>query len=228
MELERIAGSEEFPEAVRKRARAVALSAKGVDHKEAGRIAGLGARHDRGKDEAKRIAGPFEPEADPSGVAYVSVDDVLARRQTRTREAAARDGTGATGEWVFHSVAHVEFDGEVAVPGARSQGVCYAAVFACLVENGLTVRHVVVVTDGEERLKEAADGLLSGWPHDSYLDYYHVRENLSGRLGRIFRPGKVVDPTVEPERSENGRVKKSSIARVTRSQSHLREVVAMI
>lgn len=43
MELNRIADSEEFPEAVRKRARAVALSAANVDHKEAGRVAGLGA-----------------------------------------------------------------------------------------------------------------------------------------------------------------------------------------
>ena len=69
-------------------------------------------RHDRGKDPRKAIAGPFSAEADASRVVYVSVDDVLTHRQTRSRDAAERRGDRRPGEWIFHSVAHVEADGE--------------------------------------------------------------------------------------------------------------------
>ena len=185
-------------------------------------------RYNKGKHPRKQIVCSAEAEADPSEVVYVSVDDVLAHRQTRTRDAVERAGGERPGERIFHSVSHVEADDAVYVLEARKQSVCYALTLACLLENGLEGREVVLFTDGEESLKEIADDVLSSWPHNSYLDYFHVKENIASRFSRAFRPGKVIDDTVEPERFKNGKVKKSSIAKITRSKYHLREVISMI
>ena len=83
-------------------------------------------------------------------------------------------------------------------------------------------------TDGEESLREGVETAFADWPHQMWLDYYHVTQNLKGRLSMALRPGKVVDDTVKPERFKNGKVKKGSVKRITRSKYHLRVLKACL
>lgn len=181
--------------------------------------------------EGRDISSPCLLEADPSRFVYVSVDDVLTHRGTRMRM-VRKNGRwvqrSEAGDWIFHSVARIDADGLSLVLEARAQAAMFAQVLAALLANGLQDRTIVFFTDGEESLREGAEAVFSGWPHVLWLDYYHVLENLKGRLSSALRPGKVVDDTVEPQYFKNGKVKKSSIARITRSRYHLREVMSRL
>lgn len=111
---------------------------------------------------------------------------------------------------------------------AKTQELAFSYVLAFLIKNGLTDRYLVFFTDGEETLKTIPDRMFKNWPHVHYMDYYHLKERLSEIFSRAFKPGKIVDDTVEPEYFKNGKVKKSSIEMITRSQYYLRTLISIL
>jgi len=177
------------------------------------------------------IEAPFLLEVRAGAFAHVYLDDVLVHRQTRMR-LVRRNGQWVTrsqvGDWIFHSVARVEADGLAIILEARSQAALLAQVLAALLANGLEGRTLVFFTDGEESLREGVEATFADWPHQMWLDYYHVTQNLKGRLSMALRPGKVIDDTVKPKRFKNGKVKKSTVKRITRSKYHLRVLKACL
>ena len=183
------------------------------------------------KEVEYQIHGTFSFESDLSQVCYICVDDVLVHRQNRAK-LVRKNGKWVVrevlGEWIYHSVGYVEYDDKIYLMEAPTQEKIYARILAFLLKNDLQDKYLVIFTDGEEALKKQANEMFKYWPHQLYLDYYHLKENLEERFSRIFRPGKIIDDTVPVEYFKNGKVKKSSIQWITRSQYHLRTVISML
>ena len=59
--------------------------------------------------------------------------------------------------------------------------------------------------------------------HRLLLDWHHINERCLEAFSKIFKPGKIIDPEQEPVRFKNGKIKKSSIVKITRSKFYLRE-----
>ena len=178
---------------------------------------------------------------DASQTVYVAVDDVLVHRQRqKVIRKNGQECIKADGEWIFHSVAYIEVNGHIMVNGERkletkvymleanSQEQAYSDVMAFLIQNSLTDRYLVFFTDGEETLKTIPDAMFSKWPHAFYMDYYHLEERLKETFSRAFKPGKIADDSVTPEYFKNGKVKKKSVQKITRSKYYLRMLISMI
>ena len=188
-------------------------------------------QYNANKEFDYQIHGAHWFEADLTKVCYICVDDVLVHRNNRIK-LVHKNGKWVkrteTDNWIFHSVGYVEYDNKIYIMEASSQEKIYAMILAFLLKNGLQDKYLIIFTDGEEALKAQAEELFKQWPHKLYLDYYHLKENLDGRFSRIFKQGKIIDDTVEVEYFKNGKVKKSSIHWITRSQYHLRAVISML
>ena len=179
---------------------------------------------------------------DPLHTAYCTVDDVLVHlQQKKVVKKNGQECVKTQGSWVYHTVAHVEVDSlETTEDGnekivtrvytleARTQEVAFSRLMAFLILNGLEDRYLVFFTDGEETLKTIPDRIFKDWPHVHYMDYYHIKERLSEIFSRVFKAGKIVDDTIEPEYFKNGKVKKSSIKMITRSQYYLRTLISIL
>lgn len=198
------------------------------------------AEHNRKCTASNQIHGIHTIE-DASKTVYVAVDDVLVHSQRRkVIRKNGQEYIKDDGEWIFHSVAYIEVNEYIMVNGARqhetkvymleasSQEQAYSDVMAFLIQNSLTDRYLVFFTDGEETLKTIPDTMFSNWPHAFYMDYYHLEERLKETLSQAFKPGKIMDDTVTPEHFKNGKVKKKSIQKITRSKYYLRMLISMI
>lgn len=180
-------------------------------------------------DPSMQIRGTFTFEDPSARYCYIATDDVLVHHQKkRTVFRNGRECTSSKGTWIYHTVAYIEADNLIYVMEARSQFMAYACILAFLLNNALTDRFLVFFTDGEETLKTLADSVFSNWPHVCYIDYYHLIDHLKGIFSRAFRPGKVVDESKPVEYFKNGKIKKGSVTRVTRSIAHLEKVKSML
>lgn len=198
------------------------------------------AEHNRKHSVSTQIHGIHSFE-DASQTVYIAVDDVLVHRQRqKVIRKNGQECTKSDGEWIYHSVAYIEVNGYIMVNGERkletkvymleanSQEQAYSDVMAFLIQNSLTDRYLVFFTDGEETLKMIPDAMFSKWPHAFYMDYYHLEERLKETFSRAFKPGKIVDDSVTPEYFKNGKVKKKSVQKITRSKYYLRMLISMI
>ena len=179
---------------------------------------------------------------DPLHTVYCTVDDVLVHLQKKkVVKKNGQECVKTQGTWVYHTVAHIEVDTLVTRQDgteetvtrvytfeAKTQELAFSHLLAFLIQNELTQRYLVFFTDGEETLKTIPDRIFKDWPHVHYMDYYHLKERMSEIFSRVFKAGKIVDDTVEPEYFKNGKVKKSSIKMITRSQYYLRELISIL
>ena len=178
---------------------------------------------------------------DPGRTVYISVDDVLVHKQNR--KVVYKNGqecVKSTEEWIYHSVAYIEvssyvgngadrkLETKVYMLEASTQAQAYSNVLAFLLYNSLTDYYLVFFADGEETLKTIPNQIFSNWPHVVYMDYYHLEERMKETFSRAFKPGKIIDDSVSPEYFKNGKVKKSSVQKITRSKYYLRLLISML
>lgn len=178
---------------------------------------------------------------DPGRTVYIAVDDVQVHKQNRkVVRKNGRECIKSTEEWIYHSVAYIEvsnyvgngsdrkLETKVYMLEASTQTQAYSNVLAFLLYNSLTDYYLVFFADGEETLKTIPDLMFSNWPHVIYMDYYHLEERMKEIFSRAFKPGKIIDDSVQPEHFKNGKVKKSSIQKITRSKYYLRLLISML
>ena len=189
------------------------------------RVIQLASEHNNQSAEDHRMMGVFSFENNTECVAYISVDDVLVHRQKTVRK-NGRECTKST--WIYHTVVHIETVEGIYVLEASRQKKAISAAMAYLIKNGFTDRYLIFFMDGEETIKEGINEVFSGWPHTILMDYYHVSERITELFSSAFKPGKIVDDTQEPECFKNGKVKKQSIKKITRSQYYVRMFMSMI
>ena len=213
----------------------------GMDSKNAEEILGHIDRYNEEHKEQMNIHGVHTFE-DPLHTVYCTVDDVLVHLQKKkVVKKNGQECVKTQGTWVYHTVAHIEVDTLVTRQDgteetvtrvytfeAKTQELAFSHLLAFLIQNELTQRYLVFFTDGEETLKTIPDRIFKDWPHVHYMDYYHLKERMSEIFSRVFKAGKIVDDTVEPEYFKNGKVKKSSIKMITRSQYYLRELISIL
>lgn len=213
----------------------------GIDSEAADDLLGKIGHYNEECDTQSQIHGTHAFE-DPLHTIYCTVDDVLVHLQSR--KVVRKNGhecVKTQGAWVYHTVAHIEVDTPVTQEDgakqvitrvytfeAKTQELAFSHILAFLIKNKLTDRYLVFFTDGEETLKTIPDRIFKDWPHVHYMDYYHLKERMSEIFSRAFKPGKIVDDTVELEYFKNGKVKKSSIKKITRSQYYLRILISIL
>lgn len=186
----------------------------------------LAHEHNAGKSSDGFImSGVFSFEKTADTVAYLSVDDVLVHRQKTVRK-NGRECVRTS--WIYHTVVHIETAEGIYVLEASRQKKALSAAMAYLVKNGFTDRYLIFFMDGEETIKDGIKEVFSGWPHTILMDYYHVTERITELFSSAFKPGKIIDDTEEPEYFKNGKIKKQSIKKITRSQYYAREFMGMI
>lgn len=166
------------------------------------------------------IKGLQTVETNLSAICRVAIDDVLVHMQKPIR----RNGVEMVKQtWIYHTVVHIEFDGKVYVLEASSQGKACRMLCAFLLKNGLGTKFLMFFTDGEEALGTSVEKVFGEWPHAFLLDWLHIEKRFLESFSKVFKPGKVADPEATPETFKNGKVKKGSILRITRSKLRLRE-----
>ena len=189
------------------------------------RVIQLAREHNNQSPEDRRMRGVFSFENSTKRVAYISVDDVLVHRQKTVRKNGKEC---ARSTWIYHTVVHIETVEGIYILEASRQKKAISAAMAYLIKNGFTDRYLIFFMDGEETIKEGINEVFSGWPHTILMDYYHVSERITELFSSTFKPGKIVDDTQEPEYFKNGRVKKQSVKKITRSQYYARMFMSMI
>ena len=125
--------------------------------------------------------------------------------------------------WIHQTVVHIEFDGKVHMLEASSQGKACRMRCAFLLKNGLDTKFLMFFTDGEEALKTNIEKVFGGWSHALLLDWPHIEKRFLESFSKVFKSGKVVDPEATPEKFKNGKIKKGSVLRITKSKLRLRE-----
>ena len=189
------------------------------------RVIRLASEHNSQSSKDHQMKGVFSFENSTECVAYISVDDVLVHRQKTVRK-NGKECVRST--WIYHTVVHIETVEGIYILEASSQKKAISAAMAYLTKNGFTDRYLIFFMDGEETIKEGINEVFSGWPHTILMDYYHVSERITELFSSAFKPGKIVDDTQEPEYFKNGRVKKQSIKKITRSQYYVRMFMSKI
>lgn len=120
-------------------------------------------------------------------VIYISVDDVLVKRQKEARKSEAED----THVNVANTVIHIQVDGRLYIITAVGIKEAFRILVAFLLENNLFEgRQLVFMSDGAKEIKEYAEKFFSWRPYILILDWFHLAKRIRELISMCLKMPK--------------------------------------
>ncbi len=120
-------------------------------------------------------------------VIYISVDDVLVKRQKEARKSEAED----THVNVANTVIHIQVDGIIYIITAVGIKEAFRILVALLLENNLFEgRQLVFMSDGAKEIKEYAEKFFFWRPYILILDWFHLAKRIRELISMCLKMPK--------------------------------------
>lgn len=146
-----------------------------------------------------QILHPCTWEAFPSKTVYLYADEVDVPRQEVHHQKSVKKLKKAGRAWVRITNVVIETDDGRYTITASSNDEAMRRAVACLIENNLIQRNIVVFIDGENTLKDCINYHLSCWTHSIYLDWYHFKKKVTELLSSAIKAVRMDDPWAEKQ-----------------------------
>ncbi len=120
-------------------------------------------------------------------VIYISVDDVLVKRQKEARKNEATDKRVN----VANTVIHIQVDGMLFIITAVGIKEAFRILVAFLLENNLFEgRQLVFMSDGAKEIKDYAEKFFSWRPYVLILDWFHLAKRIREMISMCLKMPK--------------------------------------
>ena len=117
-------------------------------------------------------------------VIYISVDDVLVKRQKEARKSEATDKKVN----VANTVIHIQVDGMLYIITAVGIKDAFRILVAFLLENNLFEgRQLVFMSDGAKEIKDYAEKFFSWRPYILILDWFHLAKRIREMISMCLK-----------------------------------------
>ena len=117
-------------------------------------------------------------------VIYISVDDVLVKRQKEARKSEAKDRRVN----VANTVIHIQVDGKVYIITAVGIKEAFRILVAFLLENNLFEgRQLIFMSDGAKEIKDYAEKFFSWRPYVLILDWFHLAKRIREMISMCLK-----------------------------------------
>ena len=129
-------------------------------------------------------------ERSPRDTVYISLDDVLTKRQREERRRAGREGRKSS-RFISTTVVHVMTrEGARRIVADTMRKGCKMALAYLLHNQLLENRELVFFADGAREIRREVKKVFGFRPYKYYLDYFHLVERLHGLLTQGMKGGK--------------------------------------